>query len=131
MAEPIARRLCIGRWRARILHAASSAALAASAGTTDATTFYDTSHLKATLERLVDFDRLNAGNIRFSIGAVNVRSGNFVYFDTKTHTIGPEHIMASAALPPGFLPTPSAPCTIPKYSSGPPIMKVSLRSTSP
>jgi NTE family protein len=71
-------------------------------GTAEATSFYDTSHLKATLERLVDFDRLNAGNIRFSIGAVNVRSGNFVYFDTKTHTIGPEHIMASGALPPGF-----------------------------
>src|SRR6266481_1198284 len=40
--------------------------------------------------------------VRFSVGAVNVRSGNFVYFDTTTHTIGPEHIMASAALPPGF-----------------------------
>src|SRR5262249_33894659 len=73
-------------------------------GTAEATSFYDTSHLKVTLERLVDFDRINAGNIRFSIGAVNVRSGNFVYFDTKTHTIGPEHIMASGALPPGFPP---------------------------
>ena len=40
--------------------------------------------------------------MRFSVGAVNVRSGNFVYFDTETHTIGPEHIMASAALPPAF-----------------------------
>ena len=40
--------------------------------------------------------------MRFSVGAVNVRSGNLVYFDTVTHTIGPEHIMASAALPPGF-----------------------------
>ena len=40
--------------------------------------------------------------MRFSVGAVNVRSGNFVYFDTKTHTIAPEHIMASGALPPGF-----------------------------
>jgi NTE family protein len=73
-------------------------------GTAEATSFYDTRHLRATLERLVDFDRLNAGGIRFSIGAVNVRSGNFVYFDTKTHTIAPEHIMTSAALPPGFPP---------------------------
>jgi len=40
--------------------------------------------------------------MRLSVGAVNVRSGNFVYFDTVTHTIRPEHIMASAALPPGF-----------------------------
>jgi NTE family protein len=33
---------------------------------------------------------------------VNVRSGNFAYFDNETHTIRPEHIMASGALPPGF-----------------------------
>jgi NTE family protein len=71
-------------------------------GTIEATSFYDTSELKDTLERLVDFDRLNAGAIRFSVGAVNVRTGNFVYFDTETHTIRPEHIMASGALPPGL-----------------------------
>jgi NTE family protein len=72
------------------------------AGTIEATSFYDTSELKRTLERLVDFDRLNGGAVRFSVGAVNVRTGNFVYFDTTTHTIRPEHIMASGALPPGF-----------------------------
>jgi NTE family protein len=71
-------------------------------GTLGATSFYDTKSLKDTLERLVDFDRLNAGMTRFSAGAVNVRTGNFVYFDTTTHTIGPEHVMASGALPPGF-----------------------------
>lgn len=71
-------------------------------GTSEATSFYDTSSLKMTLERLVDFDRLNAGMIRFSAGAVNVRTGNVVYFDNSTHTIMPEHIMASGALPPGF-----------------------------
>jgi NTE family protein len=71
-------------------------------GTLASTSFYDTKSLKGTLERLVDFDRLNAGMTRFSAGAVNVRTGNFVYFDTTAHTIGPEHIMASGALPPGF-----------------------------
>jgi predicted acylesterase/phospholipase RssA len=71
-------------------------------GTIAATSAYDTSSLKATLEELIDFDRLDAGTIRFSISAVNVRTGNFVYFDTRTHTIGPEHIMASGALPPDF-----------------------------
>ena len=50
----------------------------------------------------MDFDRLNAGATRFSVGAVNVRTGNLVYFDTTTHTIRPEHVMASGALPPGF-----------------------------
>jgi len=54
------------------------------------------------LERLVDFDRINARATRFSVGAVNVRSGNFAYFDNDTHTIRQEHIMASGALPPGF-----------------------------
>jgi NTE family protein len=71
-------------------------------GTTEVTSAYDANCLKATLEQLVDFDRINTSLMRLSVGAVNVRSGNFVYFDTVTHTIRPEHIMASAALPPGF-----------------------------
>jgi NTE family protein len=71
-------------------------------GVADATSIYDTGGLKSTLEKLIDFDRLNEGAMRFSIGAVNVRSGNFVYFDTEKHAIGPKHIMASGALPPGF-----------------------------
>jgi NTE family protein len=72
------------------------------AGTVDATSIYDTRGLKATLEQLIDFDRLNTRAMRLSIGAVNVRSGNLVHFDNATHAIGPEHIMASGALPPGF-----------------------------
>ena len=71
-------------------------------GTLGATSFYDTKSLRDTLERLVDFDRINAGITRFSAGAVNVRTGNFAYFDSTTHTIRPEHVMASGALPPGF-----------------------------
>jgi NTE family protein len=50
----------------------------------------------------VDFDRINSGETRLSVGAVNIRTGNFVYFDTTTHTIGLEHVMASSSLPPGF-----------------------------
>jgi NTE family protein len=66
------------------------------------TSFYDTSDLKDTLERLVDFDRINAREMRFSVGAVNVRTGNFAYFDNARQTIRTEHVMASGALPPGF-----------------------------
>ncbi len=71
----------------------------------EAVSFYDVAPLKATLERLVDFDRINAGGMRFSVGAVNVRSGNFVYFDSASHQIRPEHVIASCSLPPGFPPT--------------------------
>ena len=74
----------------------------AAAGTAEAISFYDTSALKSALERLVDFDRINSAEMRFSVGAVNVTTGNFVYFDNSTHEIRPEHIMASGALPPGF-----------------------------
>jgi|SRR5262245_25110653 len=66
------------------------------------TSYYDTSNLRRTLERLVDFDRINARETRFCVGAVNVRTGNYAYFDNTRHTIRPEHVMASGALPPGF-----------------------------
>ncbi len=68
----------------------------------NATSYYSTDALRGTLERLVDFDRINARTLRFSVGAVNVRTGRFVYFDNGTTTIRAEHIMASGALPPGF-----------------------------
>ncbi len=72
------------------------------AGCLEATSFYETKLLKATLEQLVDFDRINSGEMRFSVGAVNVRTGNLVRFDNATRTIRPEHVMASGSLPPGF-----------------------------
>lgn len=67
-----------------------------------ATSFYDTAPLKETLHRFIDFDLLNSGSVRVSLGAVNVRTGNFAYFDTSSMTLRAEHIMASGALPPGF-----------------------------
>ena len=67
-----------------------------------ATSFYDTAPLSQTLERLVDVDRLNSGEVRVSVGAVNVRTGNLTYFDTAERRLGPKHFMASGALPPGF-----------------------------
>jgi NTE family protein len=71
-------------------------------GEPQALSWYDVTPLAATLERLVDFARIDDGDPRFSVGAVNVRTGNFVYFDSTTHQIGPEHVMASGSLPPGF-----------------------------
>jgi NTE family protein len=71
-----------------------------------AVSFYDTAPLKATLERLVDFDRINAGVTRLTVSAVNVETGNFEAFDNRhgrwRKRIRAEHVMASGALPPGF-----------------------------
>jgi NTE family protein len=76
-------------------------------GSPQALSYYDTAPLKKTLERLVDFDRINDLKCRLSVGAVGITSGNFRYFDNfefrkMGKRIGPEHIMASGALPPGF-----------------------------
>ncbi len=74
--------------------------------TASSASFYDTAPLKATLERLVDFDRINAGETRLTVSAVNVETGNFEAFDNQhgrwRKRIRAEHIMASGALPPGF-----------------------------
>ncbi|HJT97084.1 MAG TPA: patatin-like phospholipase family protein, partial [Rhodanobacteraceae bacterium] len=71
-------------------------------GSAGATSFYDTAPLRETLERLVDFDRINADRVRLTIGATHVASGNFRYFDSARERIEPEHVMASGALPPAF-----------------------------
>jgi NTE family protein len=68
----------------------------------DTTSYYDTRALKETLERLCDFDRINSGEQRVSVGAVNVGTGNFVFFDNAKTTLRAEHFMASGALPPAF-----------------------------
>jgi NTE family protein len=64
--------------------------------------YYDTAALKATLLQYADFDRINDGGIRVSVGAVNVSTGNLTYFDNRKMRLAPEHFMASGALPPGF-----------------------------
>jgi NTE family protein len=73
-------------------------------GTPGAISYYDTTALKGTLERLIDFERLNSGELRLSIAAVNVRTGNLTDFDTARQRLDVRHIMASGALPPGFPP---------------------------
>jgi NTE family protein len=76
----------------------------ATPGTPEALSFYDTTPLRETLDRLVDWDLLNDGPVRLSVGAVNIQSGNFRYFDTRDERIDARHIMASGALPPGLPP---------------------------
>jgi len=73
-------------------------------GSPRALSLYDTTPLRSTLEKLIDFDLINSKKVRLSVGAVNVRTGNSEYFDNFNHVVGPEHIMASGALPPAFPP---------------------------
>jgi len=75
------------------------------AGAANATSYYDNGPLRETLLELVDFDLINSKACRFSVGAVNVLSGNFIFFDNAKHEILPEHVMASGALPPAFAAT--------------------------
>ena len=72
-------------------------------GSPQATSFYDTAPLRETLERFVDFDRINNDcGVRLTVGATGVTSGNFRYFDSDREPIRVEHILASGALPPAF-----------------------------
>ncbi len=71
-------------------------------GSPQAASWYDTAPLKSTLERLCDFDRINAKEVRVSVAAVNVGTGNFAYFDNRHTVLRPEHFIASGSLPPGF-----------------------------
>ncbi len=73
-----------------------------SGGGPAATSYYDTAPMKQTLERLADFDRINSREVRVSVGAVDVETGNFAYFDNANRALRAEHFMASGALPPGF-----------------------------
>ncbi|MGE3829572.1 MAG: patatin-like phospholipase family protein, partial [Parvibaculaceae bacterium] len=76
----------------------------APADSPDDVSYYSTAPLAATLNEFVDFDYLNKKGPRLSVGAVNVRDGNFAYFDRQKEPIRMEHVMASGALPPGLPP---------------------------
>ncbi|WP_182180058.1 patatin-like phospholipase family protein [Methylobacterium radiotolerans] len=65
---------------------------------------FDNAPLLRTLDRLVDFERLNRGDTRLTIACVDIETGEEVYFDTAREVIRPEHILASTAILPAFPP---------------------------
>jgi NTE family protein len=66
---------------------------------------YDHAPLRRTLERLVNFDRLNrADAVRLTLATTDLETGGDVYFDNTRDGIGPEHVLASAAIAPLFPP---------------------------
>ena len=64
--------------------------------------FYDTTPMLFTLRRFADFSLINSRAIRLSLGATDIATGDLEFFDNYWHTIGPEHVLASGSLPPGF-----------------------------
>jgi NTE family protein len=68
----------------------------------DAASYYSTAPLRETLAELVSLECLNAKRMRLTVGAVNVRSGNMRYFDSRDAALSLDHVMASGALPPAF-----------------------------
>jgi NTE family protein len=59
-----------------------------------------------TLRRFADFSLINSRIVRLSLGATDIATGDLAFFDNQRQTIGPEHVLASASLPPGLPATP-------------------------
>ena len=68
----------------------------------EAAGYYSVAPLAETLSEMIDFDRINAGAMRLTVGASNVRTSEMTYFDSRDMPLGLEHVMASGALPPAF-----------------------------
>ena len=65
---------------------------------------FDSKPLVSTLQRVIDFDFLNAAAVPLVIGAVDMQNGEPVFFDTRREELEPRHFLATTAFTPGFPP---------------------------
>jgi NTE family protein len=72
------------------------------AGIMEPAAIYSTVPLRETLLSLIDFSYLNSKETRLTVGAVSVGSGRMRYFTNRDAPLDVDHVMASAAFPPGF-----------------------------
>ena len=68
----------------------------------DSAAYYTVAPLKETLADLIDLEHLDARKVRLTVGAVNVRTGEMRYFDSRDEAVCIDHVLASGALPPAF-----------------------------
>lgn len=68
----------------------------------EAAGYYSVDPLRHTLADLIDFDQVNGGPVRLTVGASRVTSSEMVYFDSRDMPLDLRHVMASGALPPAF-----------------------------
>jgi len=68
----------------------------------EAAGYYSTEPLAKTLGELIDWDQVNTGGVRLTVGAARVQTSDMVYFDSRDMPLGLPHVMASGALPPAF-----------------------------
>lgn len=70
----------------------------------DFKSLYDLAPLRLTVQRLVDFGRLNSGQLRLTIACTDIETGETVYIDTSRQQLTVDHLMASCGLLPEFAP---------------------------
>jgi NTE family protein len=67
------------------------------------TSIYDVTALRQTLGDLIDFNRLNRHKTHLVVSAVDIETGEVMYFDNQSKVpFSVEHILASGGLAPGF-----------------------------
>jgi NTE family protein len=66
--------------------------------------FYDLTPTVEYLRTVVDFGRLNSGELRITVAATDLETGDLALFDSQRDRIGMDHLLASCGFLPEFAP---------------------------